>query len=76
MHALITATIGCICLAAGLHGFLLAPARMWERVVLVCAAFLLIKPGWITDTIGLVLLALVVALQLARRRAAAAPATR
>ncbi len=67
MHALITATVGCMCLAAGLHGYLVAPARMWERVLLVAAAFMLIKPGWITDLIGLALLAVVVAAQLPRR---------
>jgi UPF0716 family protein affecting phage T7 exclusion len=44
---------------------------MWERAVLIAAAFLLIKPGWITDLIGLALLAAVVAAQLPRRRAAA-----
>ena len=70
VHALITATIGCMCLAAGLHGYLLDTARMWERVVLVAAAFLLIKPGWITDLIGLALLGLVVALHLVRKKAA------
>jgi TRAP transporter 4TM/12TM fusion protein len=71
VHALVTATLGCACLAGGLHGYFAAPARMWERAVLIAAAFLLIKPGWITDLIGLALLAAVVAAQLPRRRAAA-----
>jgi len=35
-------------------------ARWWERAVLVAAALLLIKPGYISDAIGLVLLAGVV----------------
>ena len=72
VHALITASVGCLCLAAGLHGYLLAAARPWERAVLVAAAILLIKPGWITDLIGLALLAAVVAVQLPRHRAATA----
>jgi TRAP transporter 4TM/12TM fusion protein len=55
----VTATIGTILLAAGLFGYLLRAALWWERVLLVVAAFLLIKPGWITDVIGLALLALV-----------------
>ena len=59
LHALITATIGCMCLAAGMFGYLLRDARIWERVLLVAAAFLLIKPGLITDLIGLALLAAV-----------------
>jgi len=70
--ALTTATIGCMCLAAGLHGYLAAVATQWERVVLIAAALLLIKPGWITDVIGLVLLGVVVAVQWPRREAAAA----
>ena len=59
----ITATIGTILLAAGLFGYLLRAALWWERLLLVAAAFLLIKPGWITDLIGLALLALVLASQ-------------
>jgi len=70
--ALATASLGCICLAAGLHGYFVAAARQWERALLVVAALLLIKPGWITDVVGLVLLGVVVAVQWPRRRAAAA----
>ena len=32
-------------------------AKLWERAVLLAAAFLLIKPGYVTDAIGLALLA-------------------
>jgi TRAP transporter 4TM/12TM fusion protein len=70
--AAITASIGCVALSAGLYGYLLRACAMWERVVLVAVAFLLIKPGWITDLIGCGLLAAIIAWQaLARRRAAA-----
>jgi TRAP transporter 4TM/12TM fusion protein len=58
-----SAVVGVMCLAAGLQGYLLREARWWERVILVVAALLLIKPGYISDAIGLVLLALVVASQ-------------
>ncbi|MBI1966165.1 MAG: TRAP transporter permease [Betaproteobacteria bacterium] len=58
--AFVSASIGCMALAAGLHGYLLAPARPWERVALFIAAVLLIKPGYITDGIGLALLAIVI----------------
>src|SRR5205823_4151975 len=57
----ITATLGVILLAAGLFGYLLRPATWWQRGVLIVAALLLIKPGWITDVIGLVLGLVVVA---------------
>jgi TRAP transporter 4TM/12TM fusion protein len=58
--ALVTATIGCMCLASGLHGYLVRESRFWERVLLVAAAVLLIKPGFVTDAIGLFLLATVI----------------
>ncbi len=56
----VSATIGVICLAAGLHGYLLREVRWWERLLLLAAAVLLIKPGFITDGIGLCLLATVI----------------
>jgi TRAP transporter 4TM/12TM fusion protein len=59
----VTATIGTILLAASLQGYLIRSATMWQRVVLFAAAILLIKPGWITDLIGLALLAVVFAIQ-------------
>jgi TRAP transporter 4TM/12TM fusion protein len=55
-----SAVVGVMCLAAGLQGYLFREARWWERTVLVAAALLLIKPGYISDAIGLVLLAGVV----------------
>jgi TRAP transporter 4TM/12TM fusion protein len=61
--AFVSATIGCMALAAGLHGYLLRDNRKWEGPILVVAALLLINPGLITDAIGLGLLALVVANQ-------------
>jgi len=54
-----SAVVGVMCLAAGLQGYLFREARWWERAVLVAAALLLIKPGYISDAIGLVLLAAV-----------------
>ena len=59
----ITATIGAMCLAAGLMGHLRQDCSWWERALLVAAALLLIKPGYVTDAIGLVLLAIVLAAQ-------------
>jgi len=58
-----SAVVGVMCLAAGLQGYLLREARWWERVILVVAALLLIKPGYISDAIGLVLLAAIVVSQ-------------
>ncbi len=58
-----------ICLAAGLQGYLLREAQWWERAALLAAAILLIKPGYITDAIGFVLLASVLVAQKLAMRA-------
>ena len=67
-----TATIGVMCLAASLYGYLLAPLAAWQRLALGAAAFLLIKPGIVTDAMGLGLLGLVALVQwsVSRRTAA------
>jgi TRAP-type uncharacterized transport system fused permease subunit len=63
--AALTATVGVICLAGGLHEFFfLGRARFWERAMLLAAALLLIKPGLVTDAIGA---ALIVATLLSQR---------
>ena len=69
LHSATTATIGVICLAAGLHGYFLREVAMWERILLVAAAILLIKPGLMTDLIGAALLLTVVGAQLLAGRA-------
>jgi TRAP transporter 4TM/12TM fusion protein len=63
VHAAISASIGTIALAAGMFGYLLRRCGMWERAVLVVAAVFLIKPGLVTDAIGLGLLAVVAGVQ-------------
>jgi TRAP-type uncharacterized transport system fused permease subunit len=73
--SVVSASIGVVCLAASLFGWLFAYALTWHRVLLFVAAMFLIKPGLITDTVGLSLLAVVGAAQLlGRRRAHATPA--
>jgi TRAP transporter 4TM/12TM fusion protein len=71
--SVITASVGVICLAGSLFGWFFTYALMWQRVLLFIAALCLIKPGLITDAIGIVLLAVVSVVQLiARRRVAGA----
>jgi TRAP-type uncharacterized transport system fused permease subunit len=55
-----------MCLAAGLMGYLRVTCAWWERLVLIVAALLLIKPGYVSDAFGLVLLAVILAVQAAR----------
>jgi TRAP transporter 4TM/12TM fusion protein len=54
--AFASAGIGCMALAAGLHGYLLAACKMWERAVLVIAAVLLIAPEIYSSIVGIALL--------------------
>ncbi|MEW6662632.1 MAG: TRAP transporter permease [Bacillota bacterium] len=61
--AFATATIGTICLAGSLQGYLLTHAKIYERVVLFACALLLIKGGLETDLIGIGLLAVVLVMQ-------------
>jgi len=72
--SILTATVGVICLAGSLFGWLLGFASAWQRVLLFVSAMCLIKPGLITDTIGLGVLAVVVFAQLLERRRVAAAA--
>ena len=70
----LTATVGVVCLAGGLHAyFFFGPARWWDRILLVVAALVLIKPGWQTDLIGVALIAAVIGSQLLVRGGSAKP---
>ena len=68
----IASCAGILLLAAGLHGYLLRPATLWERAVLIAAAFSLVKPDWLSDLVGFSLLMVVAAAQFATPHRAAA----
>lgn len=72
IESAITATVGALMLAAGLHGFLIARTTWIERIMLLCGAFGLIKPGWMTDLAGFALVLGVLAMQWPRRERAGA----
>jgi TRAP transporter 4TM/12TM fusion protein len=74
--AFISATVGCIALAAGLYGYLLAACRPWERVILVIAALLLIAPELYSSIAGIALLGAIGAKQKFLDRPVAAPTQR
>jgi TRAP-type uncharacterized transport system fused permease subunit len=69
--ASVTAVIGAGCLAAAVVGHIRTSLSWFERVMVLAAAFLLIKPGLTTDIIGVVLL--VAAVLMSARRAKTAP---
>jgi TRAP transporter 4TM/12TM fusion protein len=68
LHAAASASFGCVLLAAGLHGYLVGPASMWQRALLVGGALGLITPGILSDLAGLAAGGVVIAAQLATRR--------
>ena len=55
-----------------LAGYLLAPLPLWQRLPLLAAAIVLIKPGLTTDAIGIGILAAVVGLNMVINKRAAA----
>ncbi len=64
----VTSLCGVVLLAGGLHGYLISHANAWQRVLMIAAAFCLIKPGIYTDLAGATLAALVIAAQLLAAR--------
>ena len=60
----ITASIGVILFAAGLHGYLLTASRYWHSIGLAVAGVLLIEPGLKTDLIGAAIAVVIIILQL------------
>jgi TRAP transporter 4TM/12TM fusion protein len=61
--AVFTSLIGIICLAAGIIGFFLRKTTLPERILLLTAAFALIKPGWLTDVFGFLCMGITFLLQ-------------
>ena len=70
----VTALVGMIALSSALIGFLADKATRIERIVLIIAGLLLIKPGIGTDVPGFVLFAIILAIQMRRSRARKAEA--
>ncbi len=56
----ISSVIGIMGVSAALEGYLLGKMRWYERIVSAVGGLLLIYPGWVTDSIGLALFAIVI----------------
>jgi TRAP transporter 4TM/12TM fusion protein len=63
----VTSSIGMYALAAGMQGFFIDDDTWYERIILIAVAISLVKPGLVSDTLGLTGVALVYLVQ--RRRA-------
>ncbi len=60
LGSFISGFIGCLSLAAGIQGWVYRKTSLVERVLLISAALLLMKPGYISDAIGIVFIVFVV----------------
>ena len=68
--SLLTAIVGMVALSSSLIGYLAAPLRTWERVILGLGGLMMIKPGLVTDIAGVVIFAAILFLQLRRVKGA------
>jgi TRAP-type uncharacterized transport system fused permease subunit len=66
----VCASVGITIFAAGLHGFLLTHASLWQRGLLIAGGFSLVVPALWTDIAGAVLAAIVIGAQMIGRRTA------
>jgi TRAP transporter 4TM/12TM fusion protein len=65
----VTASAGVILFAAGLHGYFVGPALLWQRALLLIGGLGLIVPGLATDLIGAGVVVVVAASQALALRA-------
>jgi TRAP transporter 4TM/12TM fusion protein len=68
VSSMITAILGIVALAAAAEWYYLRPNKNYESILLLMGAICLIKPGWITDLIGLALVTTISISQYARNR--------
>ena len=64
----ITSFVGIFAVSSALEGYFLHHMKWYERLVSVIGGLMLIYPGVVTDTVGLVLVAAVALLQVATRK--------
>ena len=64
----ITSLIGILAVSASLEGYFIQPMPWYQRIVSFAGGLLLIYPGIVTDSIGLGLIAVVVAMQFVMKR--------
>jgi len=58
-----TGLMGVFALSCGLQGFMFRRTKIYEQIMCFVSAIALIKPGWVTDLIGVGMLGSVVFMQ-------------
>ncbi|MBE8949137.1 MAG: TRAP transporter permease [Quinella sp. 3Q1] len=66
--SLLTAIIGMVALSSSLIGYLAAPLKNFERIILGAGGLMMIKPGLVTDVAGVAIFAAILFLQLRARK--------
>jgi TRAP-type uncharacterized transport system fused permease subunit len=69
VFATVISIVGIVGLVAGLNGYLLTKAKIWERIVLGIGGILVAFPGW-TTILGLIMIAIGAVTQIIARTAA------
>ncbi|MBQ9940960.1 MAG: TRAP transporter permease [Clostridia bacterium] len=64
----ITSFVGIFAVSASLEGYLIHHMKWYERILCISGGLLLIDPELITDTIGIILVAVVVVIQILSRK--------
>ncbi len=72
IQMVITSMVGIIGVSSGVMGYLVHKALWWERIALILGGILLVDPGFVTDLIGIALMASAVVSQVLRKKAAKA----
>ena len=67
----LSALLGMIAISSALCGFLADHCRPYERILLIIAGLLMIKPGGVTDLVGLALFVVILVMQYRRAKEAA-----
>ena len=64
---IITSLVGIFGVSAGIRGYIFRPMNVIERILIIISGLLLIYPGIVTDVIGLVAVAILVAMQIKKK---------
>jgi TRAP transporter 4TM/12TM fusion protein len=72
LSSCVSASVGVVLFAGGLHGYFLTAANYWQRALLLVGGLMLIQPGIYTDLAGAAIATLVVVTQFIARRDGAA----
>ena len=72
----VTSFIGIIAVSAALEGFLLSHMNWAQRILSAAGGLMLIYPGLLTDSVGLIMVGIVLVLQISGKKSAASAANK